>query len=112
MEVKSDVIYDRNREQATTTITNKYNVDIYKQKTQKNQLYDYEIPKNAIYNNKQAYAINLNTSQKNQLFTSQLIYPPTIEADVTKISGLLIGIIICQIIFICIYVGREFRRKK
>ncbi len=112
MEVKSDVIYDRDREQATTTITNKYKVDIYEQKNQTNQLYDYETSKNAIYNNQQVYAINLNDSQTNQLFTSQLIYPPIIEKEGQQMSVLLIGVIICQIIFICIYIGREFWRKK
>ncbi len=112
MEVKSDVIYDRDREQATTTITNKYKVDIYGQKNQTNQLYDYETAKNEIYTNQNVYAINLNDSQTSQLFTNQLIYPPTTENEGHQISVLLVGVIICQIVFICIYIGREFWRKK
>ncbi len=112
LDIEQNVINERDQEQVSQSLSDKYNVDIYTT-TENNKIYDYQEINSNLYQTTADHQLDIDQTTLINYFAIPQEYPINTHSNNQNISLLISTILILQIVFIMYILFRflKVRRK-
>lgn len=111
LELDPDVMVNKEQEQSTTAIDQKYGVSLFQDKEADYTLYQYDQVNNEIYHDDTDYQLEIDSNQFSNLFTDPEVYSVETSVITTDVTNLLYGILLIQILVVGYFIVKIVKIK-
>lgn len=111
LELDPDVMVNKEQEQSTTAIDQKYGVSLFQDRDASYQLYQYDQIDGEIYNDDTNYQLEIDSNQFSNLFTSPEVYSVETSVITADFTNILYGILIIQLLVVGYFIVKIVKVK-